>query len=74
MKLNAYLADKKMSVADFAKLVPVDPVTVHRWISGGRFPMKHLAKIAEITQGAVTANDFVTVPPADAGTAQVAAE
>lgn len=58
MKLSVYLKRKKMTPAAFARLVGVAPLTVHRWLKGERFPLRHLAEIKSATGGSVTANDF----------------
>lgn len=58
MKLSSYLSRNKISAADFAQKIGVEPVTVYRWAMGVRFPLHHLAKIEKATGGAVTANDF----------------
>lgn len=59
MTLTEYLEAKSMTRQDFAGLVGVDPITVYRWENGSRLPVKHFAKIAEVTNNSVTANDFV---------------
>lgn len=66
MKLSAYLEEKKITAADFAGLIGVHKSTVSRWIdedskSGAehRPGWDHLKTIAKVTEGAVTANDFV---------------
>lgn len=58
MQLSEYLNQKNLSHADFAQLVGVDPVTVHRWVNGRRFPLYHLEQIRRATNGKVTADDF----------------
>lgn len=59
MKLAEYLASKDISVPDFADMVNVERQSVHRWLKNERVPdALRLAKIAEVTGGAVTPNDF----------------
>ena len=68
MKLARYLKRKKLSPEDFAVLIEVHPTTVYRFIQGLSFPKSgNLKRIAQVTGGSVTANDFVDVqrPPAD---------
>ena len=61
MKLSEYLADKQISVADFAVGIGVERQSVHRWLSGQRFPDRvMLSKIMAATDGLVTANDFIS--------------
>ena len=66
MKLDRYLKRKKMTPEAFAALIEVHPTTVYRFIQGLSFPKSgNLKKIAEVTGGSVTPNDFVNVtrPP-----------
>lgn len=49
---------------EFAERCEVDTVTVYRWISGKNTPSpKHLKKIKEVTNGAITPNDFYEDDP-----------
>ena len=42
------------------KLQPVSPSSVNKWLRSRRFPsVEMLIKIEQLTDGAVTANDFV---------------
>lgn len=59
MKLSDYFDLGKMTRGEFAAALGVDPVSVYRWERGLRLPVRHFARIAEVTQGNVTANDFV---------------
>lgn len=63
MQLDVYLQRQKISPAVFAQAVGVSTTTVYRWLSGERFPARHLKAIEKITHGAVRANDFVHVVP-----------
>ena len=60
MKLKTWLKGRQMSHRDFAELIGVSSrVTVSRYVSGGRIPSRAvMARISEVTGGAVTANDF----------------
>lgn len=63
MKLQAWLDLKGLSQHDFATLVGRERSTVTRWV-GGRMPSKSdLAIIRDVTEGAVTANDWVDETP-----------
>ena len=60
MKLNEYLRDNKIGEAAFAARLGVSQQTVNRYLRGERFPRRTiLARITELTAGAVTSNDFV---------------
>lgn len=60
MKLADYLDLAAISDAEFARLIGVKRQAVHRYRRGTRFPgRKVLARIQEVTQGQVMANDFV---------------
>jgi transcriptional regulator with XRE-family HTH domain len=61
MELSTYLSKTSTSREEFAAALGVSPVSVYRWEKGDRFPIRHLAEIAELTKGKVTANDFVKV-------------
>jgi hypothetical protein len=68
MKLDRYLKRKKMTPEAFAVLIEVHPTTVYRFLQGLSFPKSgNLKRIAAVTEGSVTANDFVNVarPPPD---------
>jgi transcriptional regulator with XRE-family HTH domain len=68
MKLDRYLKRKKITPEDFAALIPVHPTTIYRFLNGLSFPKSgNIRRISEVTNGSVTANDFVDVkrPPAD---------
>lgn len=60
MKLTKYLNDNQISRREFADKCAVDPISLYRWETGRRTPRgKHIAKIMEVTNNSVTANDFV---------------
>jgi transcriptional regulator with XRE-family HTH domain len=68
MKLDRWLKRKKMTPEAFAALIEVHETTVYRFLQGLVFPKSgNLRKIAEVTDGAVQANDFLNVrrPPPD---------
>lgn len=65
MRLGDWLTAKKMTDADFATKVGVDRSTVGRWVDGSNMPRRrNMADIARVTDGQVTANDFVEGPTA----------
>ncbi len=66
MKLAAYLDQKRMTAADFALLIGVHKSTVSRWVDpDSSTGVEHrpgwdlLKKIKQVTDGAVTADDFM---------------
>jgi transcriptional regulator with XRE-family HTH domain len=66
MQLERYLKRKRIPLEDFAALVDVHPSTIYRFIQGLAFPKSsNLKKIAQVTNGSVSANDFLDVkrPP-----------
>ena len=59
MKLQAYLAGKRITHRQFAELVGSTEFAVHKWVTGERIPRpKWMRVIAEKTGGIVTAKDF----------------
>ena len=61
MMLGAYLREKKLSAAAFARQVGRSRSAVGRWVSGSRFPEPaSLRAIIRATGGAVTADDFLS--------------
>ena len=59
MNLSDYLADKKISAADFAALIGVHRTSISRFCSGTRKPdLDTLEKIHRVTKGKVKAEDF----------------
>ena len=60
MKLTEWLQENQVTRGKFAELVGVDPLSVRRWEKGERMPVSHFKRISEVTEGLVTANDFVT--------------
>jgi DNA-binding transcriptional regulator YdaS (Cro superfamily) len=59
MKLIDYLTSENLSQSDFARLLGVPPVYVHRWVIKGAIPEKwQMAKIVQATNGQVQPNDF----------------
>lgn len=59
MTLSEFFETGRMTRQEFAAAMGVYPVSVYRWEKGQRLPVRHFARIAEITSGWVTANDFV---------------
>jgi transcriptional regulator with XRE-family HTH domain len=60
VKLDLYLAQTHTSRQDLAKALGVSNESVRRYCSGERKPdWTVLAKLTQITHGAVSANDFV---------------
>jgi transcriptional regulator with XRE-family HTH domain len=65
MKLSEYLAAHDLTDPAFAALVGCDRTTVLRWRSAKVMPEREqMRRIAEVTEGAVTANDFYDIEPA----------
>lgn len=59
MKLSDYLAQEKLTQAQFAELVGAHPITVNRWATGTAMPRRaQAAKIQEVTGGLVTPPDL----------------
>lgn len=59
MKLATYLETNALSDAAFAETIGVDRTTVMRLRHRGQIPtVPIMKKIADVTEGAVTANDF----------------
>lgn len=60
MELNIWLKMNKIKNKDFAKEIGVSPVSLCRWVKNKRSPhIKFLHKIEKITNGEVSARDFV---------------
>jgi transcriptional regulator with XRE-family HTH domain len=63
MRLDRYLKRNKVTPEDFAVLIDVHPTTIYRFLQGLSFPKSgNLKRIAEATNGSVSANDFLNVP------------
>jgi transcriptional regulator with XRE-family HTH domain len=61
MRLDQYLQSTGKSASDFARQVSVGRMTVHRWLKLSRYPRPDMmARIADATGGAVTADDFLS--------------
>jgi transcriptional regulator with XRE-family HTH domain len=64
MRLAEYLTANGLTPEKFADELGVDAVSVRRYMSGTRRPRwAVMARIADLTGGQVTANDFVPVEP-----------
>lgn len=61
MKLRDYLRKEEITPTEFATMVGASKDGVTKWIYGQRMPRKDmLEKIAQKTNGAVLANDFMS--------------
>lgn len=59
MKLKTYIRSKKMTPAEFGKLMGASEGGVVKWIHETRIPRpKQMLQIAELTGGLVMPNDF----------------
>jgi transcriptional regulator with XRE-family HTH domain len=62
MTLHDFLQSTGQTPSAFASRLSVAPSTVSRWLSGDRRPsLAVMVRISEITDGAVTAADFMAV-------------
>lgn len=67
MQLSNYLSDQKISDLAFAGLVGRDRSIVAKWRKGRIRPdWEAIKKIVEVTNGVVTADDFIQLPRAEA--------
>lgn len=74
MTLSDWLRQSRLSHDEFADRIGCDRSSVTRYVHGNRMPRPEvLRRIAEVTGGAVTANDFVA-PAADDDEARDAPE
>ena len=65
MKLPDYLAQHGLSEGAFAEAIGCSREAVRRYCKGERIPDREtMPKIADATQGSVTANDFFGISPA----------
>lgn len=65
MKLKTWLKENNIQNKHFAEMVGVTPVAVCRWVTGKKRPsLTCFAKITELTNGLVTAEDFLEETPA----------
>lgn len=64
MRLNEYIEDNQVKVAEFAVAIGVTRDCVYKYMSGKRKPTDEiiLQNIKVETQGKVTANDFYALP------------
>lgn len=64
MKLSTFLQERELSRRKFADMVGISKEAVHYYLHGKRFPRPEtLRRIAEATDGLVTANDFCQEEP-----------
>lgn len=60
MRLDAWLRQHRRKRSEFAREIGVSPQLITGYCKGEFWPSRDKAeKIAEVTQGAVTANDFM---------------
>lgn len=60
MRLDEYLIESQISPSAFARRIGVGRATVHRYISGERFPEPQIIhRIHSVTEGRVNANDLM---------------
>ncbi len=70
MKLSEWMEPRDISASDLADLLGVHKSTVGRWLDGsGKPSWEQLGKISSLTEGAVTANDFLDIPIKEADAA-----
>jgi len=66
MRLSDYLSREGISDAAFGEAIKVSRQAVHRYRTGIRMPDRHtMTRIASVTAGEVTANDFFETPAAE---------
>lgn len=73
MTLADYLTQHDLTHEGFARMIGCEQPTVSRFVAGARIPSPVLMrKIVEVTNGAVTANDFfgIEAAPAEGAEAQ----
>ena len=69
-KLRAWRKGSKMTVSEAALRAGVTRQTWHKWERGGTIPPERfMAKLAEMTAGDVTPNDFDALPACAEGQA-----
>lgn len=74
MKLKDWLDDKRMTHDEFARRVGCSKSAVTRYANDDRVPRrKTLSAISTVTDGEVTANDFVGEPEPETDTGPVSA-
>ena len=65
MTLADYLRQQSLTPEEFGRLIGRSPGLVKKWRYGERLPrLPELLEIERLTNGAVTANDFVAAQPA----------
>ncbi len=63
MKLEAYLNKTHQSIEDFAQEAGISAQAIYKYLRGERLPRKEfLNRLAAVTNGEVTANDFLDLP------------
>lgn len=67
MRLSQYLENKGLNYKQFSEMLGVTETSVYRYAAGLRIPRpEQINSITQLTDGAVTANDFYA-PPLDQG-------
>ncbi|MGE0417307.1 MAG: helix-turn-helix domain-containing protein [Acetobacteraceae bacterium] len=60
MKLASYIKQQNLTYREFAELCGFDAAQVNRWATGKRLPtLDVVARIKVVTNGQVTADDFM---------------
>lgn len=60
MKLRDYMVREKLTYQAVADAVGVNVAQIHRWANGTTMPpIRQTARLAKVTNGEVTANDFM---------------
>ena len=74
MRLDAYLEKTQIPVGEFAHAIGVHRTSVYRFMTGLSFPKRvTLMRIASVTGGRVTANDFIALSQEGRASAGLAA-
>jgi DNA-binding transcriptional regulator YdaS (Cro superfamily) len=64
MRLDIYLEKSNTPVKTFAGMIGVHRTSVYRFMKGLAFPRPQtIEHITQVTQGKVTANDFIAINP-----------
>jgi pyruvate dehydrogenase E1 component alpha subunit len=63
MKLEAYLTKNQKSIEEFAQEAGISAQAIYKYLRGERTPRKEfLTRVVAVTNGEVTANDFLDLP------------
>lgn len=67
MKLAEYMDANELTQPELAKRLSVSQSAISQWLSGARFPKPEmLSRIRDLTDGAVTPNDFLPASDTEA--------